>query len=324
MSPATPDNRLNEYLIRLNRSIDFVQHHYAENLNLAKLAEIACFSKYHFHRIFSALIGETVNDFVQRVRLEKSAQELILNKDRSITEIGLACGFSSSQNFARRFKAHFGVPPSFVRKEFNWQAWLVKMKQLQVKAGRNLNADELGWIDHYLRQRGLSIQKILACPPRMEVRVKHLPSLRVAYVRSLGPYLEENIRPAFSRLLRWARPKDLAGAEATVLGVVWSNSDFTPREQMVYDACLVVPEAIRADTTVNIQVLPEGRFAIYRCALTSGQHQEAWMHLLLNWLAASDYQPDNRPAYEIFRSAPTHAADPVELELCLPIKPLNV
>ena len=49
----------NEYLSRLNRTIDYIHSHSHEDLNLGRLAEVACFSKFHFHRIFKAIIGET-------------------------------------------------------------------------------------------------------------------------------------------------------------------------------------------------------------------------------------------------------------------------
>jgi len=117
----------NEYRSRLNRTIDYIQNHYDEDLNLTKLAEIACFSKFHFHRIFRAMVGETLNDFVQRIRLEKSVQMLITELNKSITDIALDCGFSCSQNFAKIFKAHYGMTPSIVRREYNWNDYTIKM-----------------------------------------------------------------------------------------------------------------------------------------------------------------------------------------------------
>jgi AraC family transcriptional regulator len=110
----------NEYRSRLNRTIDYIHNHYDEDLNLTKLAEVACFSKFHFHRIFRAMVGETLNDFVQRIRLEKSVQKLTTDFNKSITEIALDGGFSSSQ-------------PSIMRKEFNWDEWIIKMRNLKGK-----------------------------------------------------------------------------------------------------------------------------------------------------------------------------------------------
>ena len=128
----------NEYRSRLNRTIDYVHNHYDEDLNLTKLAEIACFSKFHFHRIFRAMVGETLNDFVQRIRLEKSIQKLATELNKSITEIALDCGFSCSQNFAKLFKARYGITPSIFRREFNWDDWKTKMRNLKGKNKEDL------------------------------------------------------------------------------------------------------------------------------------------------------------------------------------------
>ena len=108
------------YLFRLNRVIDYIRDHLGEELNLTRLARVACFSKYHFHRIFRTLLGETVNEYARRVRLEKAVRMLTLEVDKSILEIALDCGFSSSRNFAKIFKSHFGVTPTYVRAEYNW------------------------------------------------------------------------------------------------------------------------------------------------------------------------------------------------------------
>ena len=79
------------------------------------------------------MVGETLNDFVQRIRLEKSVQKLTTELNKSITEIALDCGFSCSQNFAKIFKAHYGMTPSIVRRELNWDDWIIKMRNLKGK-----------------------------------------------------------------------------------------------------------------------------------------------------------------------------------------------
>ena len=79
------------------------------------------------------MVGETLNDFVQRIRLEKSVQKLTTDFNKSITEIALDCGFSSSQNFAKIFKSHYGMTPSTSRREYNWDDWIIKMRNLKGK-----------------------------------------------------------------------------------------------------------------------------------------------------------------------------------------------
>jgi AraC family transcriptional regulator len=111
MVQATESTR-NEYAARMNRVVDYIQGHLADPLDLERLAAVACFSPFHFHRLFSAWMGETLQVFVPRLRLERAAQLLVFNRLRSISEIALECGFSSSSAFARAFKGAFGVSAS--------------------------------------------------------------------------------------------------------------------------------------------------------------------------------------------------------------------
>ncbi len=313
----------NEYRSRLNRTIDYIHNHYDEELNLTKLAEIACFSKFHFHRIFRAMVGETLNDFVQRIRLEKSVQMLITDLNKSITEIALDCGFSSSQNFAKIFKAHYGMTPSFIRNEFHWDNWKTKMNNLKGKDKSTLQPIEALLYDTYRNKRKLPIDKILGKRFVPQVRIENLPDLRVAYVRSRGPYNYKTIDQVFRQLLQWANPRGMIENGSIVLSVFWGNPDVTPEDKLIHDACITVPESIKADKWIDIQNLPGGKFAIHHCEAKADSLEAIWISLILNWLASSDYQPDNRPAYQIYYDdIETYSLKHMVVDLCLPIKPL--
>ena len=93
-----------EYSARINRVIDYIEENISHSLSLTELSNVAHFSPFHFHRIFSGMVGETLNTFIQRIRLEKAATKLILNPKKAVTEIALECGFSSSPSFARAFR----------------------------------------------------------------------------------------------------------------------------------------------------------------------------------------------------------------------------
>ena len=96
-----------EYISRINRVIDFVERNIDEQINLGQLANVANFSPFHFHRIFSALMGETVNEFVKRKRVEKAASILVNNPEEPVSEVAFKCGYNSSSVFCRAFKDHF-------------------------------------------------------------------------------------------------------------------------------------------------------------------------------------------------------------------------
>lgn len=94
-----------EYRSRINRVMDYIDIHLDQPLELKSIAEIANFSPFHFHRIFTFLIGETPIDYIQRLRIEKAACRLRENMDISISEIADSCGFCTVSLFSRVFKS---------------------------------------------------------------------------------------------------------------------------------------------------------------------------------------------------------------------------
>jgi AraC-like DNA-binding protein len=94
-SALAPSNR-REYERRINRVIDHVQAHLANDLTLERLAGVAVFSPFHFHRIFAAITGGTLSDFIRRIRLERAAGAPTLLPNTSVLEIALRYGFSSA------------------------------------------------------------------------------------------------------------------------------------------------------------------------------------------------------------------------------------
>lgn len=104
-----PDRNRLEYERRVNRVIDHVRGHLAEDLPLERLARIALFSPFHFHRVFRTVTGETLAAYVHRQRLERAAVSLIHHPDQSVLAVALDHGFASAAGFARAFRGHFGM-----------------------------------------------------------------------------------------------------------------------------------------------------------------------------------------------------------------------
>ncbi len=92
----------------------YIHQHTALLLNRERLADMAGFSVPHFHRIFTAEIGENIAAYVRRVRLERAANKLIMGAV-DITEVSLAAGYKSHAAFSKAFKQHYGFTPSQFR-----------------------------------------------------------------------------------------------------------------------------------------------------------------------------------------------------------------
>ena len=101
-----------EYIASINRVIDYIEKNLDKNLTLDTLSEVTNFPRFLFHRIFSAIISETINQFIRKIRVEKAAMLLIDNPEKSIAEIAFDCWFSGSVIFSRVFKEYHKISPS--------------------------------------------------------------------------------------------------------------------------------------------------------------------------------------------------------------------
>jgi AraC family transcriptional regulator len=101
-------------LKRIQPVLAFASKHRGEDLSLAALAARSGLSRFHLHRLFSAVTGETLKQFTLRLRLERAAL-LLLKGERSVLNVALSCGFRSHEAFCRAFRRTFGMRPSAYR-----------------------------------------------------------------------------------------------------------------------------------------------------------------------------------------------------------------
>ena len=99
----------------INEAINYIFENLDRDISVDDVAKHCAYSKYHLTRMFKEDMDEALYQFIKRVRLERSAWRLKVDKARSITEIGADCGYSSS-NFATAFKKHLNLSPADFRK----------------------------------------------------------------------------------------------------------------------------------------------------------------------------------------------------------------
>lgn len=110
----TSDQPFKKYEDRLHRVLSYIYENLSEDLNLDTLADIACMSRYHWHRVFRAMTGETLAEVVRRLRLSKAANTLLQEKI-SVREIATSFGYRNLASFSRAFKKAHGVSPNEFR-----------------------------------------------------------------------------------------------------------------------------------------------------------------------------------------------------------------
>jgi AraC family transcriptional regulator len=312
-----------EYIASINRVIDYIRRNLGQDLPLNQLAKIAHFSPYHFHRLFSALVGENVGSFIQRLRLENAASCLRLNHDKTITDIAHDCGYSSSATFARAFKDYYGMTASHYRsggyrslnhhQRSNLSKTERNKSQINRKSGQAAdNSDLYISLNTLIRERSSSM--------KVPVKVKQMPQMQVVYVRHKGPY--NQIKEAFDRLEAWARPRGLYEQDdVKVLAVYHDDPQVTDPEQLSSSACITAPEDIKVTGDMGKMTIEPGQYAVARVEIAQEEFDQAWNALLRDWIPDSGFEPDDRPCYEIYLNDPQfHPDHKFIVDLCEPVK----
>ena len=99
-----------DYIQSIYKVILYIEKNYNQTLTLEELSKVASFSKYHFHRIFKSITGETIGEYIRRVRLQNSTHKLSTSK-LNITQIALDIGYETNASFSKAFKERFGITP---------------------------------------------------------------------------------------------------------------------------------------------------------------------------------------------------------------------
>lgn len=286
---SKPD-RAAAFAQRMNRVIDFIDGHLgeAEPLRLEAMAAVAAFSPFHFHRIFRAWTGETLQDFIRHRRLEKAAGQLVHNPALTIQCIGQHCGFSSAEAFSRAFAQHFRMSPS---------AW------------------RSGGYRYWDPVLGRVCDDGADCGIQINIRVE--PLHEVAYFRVAGDYLHTS-GEAWRLCLDWAEAHGLAGAP--LLGMALDDPRITPPERCRYDACVELPERWEAQgERVSRKRIGGGVYASLDYVGSRAGIGEAWISMLGEWLPGSGRALGEGPFFERYRSGIRAPGEAVSVELCMPL-----
>ena len=305
-----------DYVNRINRVMDYIEAHLEDDLSLERLARIACFSRFHFHRIFQSVTGERLAAFIQRIRLERAATLLRNGHGNTITGVALMCGFASSASFANAFKRHFGTSAS----GFKNGKRAVPKKRYIVMPDEDRDSLDI----RMERGRGRLSYHVKGTGYRRRVDVVELPPWNVAYIRYTGPYKGDTL--LFGRLWRklavWAAPRGLLDRPGAVyLTLCHDDPEITLEEKLRVSVCIGVDETTATSGEVGKMKLPGGTYACCRFHLGSEDYPKAWGWMYGSWLPLSGYLPDDRPAFEWFPPCQAQkGGGKTDIDICVPVK----
>ncbi|WP_289036983.1 GyrI-like domain-containing protein [uncultured Zobellia sp.] len=318
MKIYTREASLKEYFFRINKAIDYIKLNLEEELSLEKVASIANFSKYHFHRVFKAITGSTLNSFIKHARIERAVFYLVNNPNISISEISAKSGFKNTNSFSRSFKEIYKTTPS------DWkQSSLNKNSNIRIVDSK-IDCLEKRLQDYLANKiyntKNTSVEQEYA----IDIQIKDLEELNVAYVRNLNVHMHdsETFGKMFETLMQWAIPRGLANfPETKALTVYRSNPN--PSGIIQADVCLTVPVNIEGDGIIGRTTISGGQYAVVHKEATMEDCFKTWDYIFDIWFPNNGYQPDARNFYiNHLNDAKARPEGLFIFDMCIPVKPL--
>ena len=289
---------LEHYHARMQRVLGHIDRHLDDDLDLAAMSAVAAFSKYHFHRQFTATFGLSVHRYVQLARLKRASYRLAYRNADSITEIAMDAGYEAPDAFARTFRQRFGQSPSLFRKSPDWQSWLAAFGPLD-------NA------------RSKLMQTIFTPD---DVTIRDVSPTPVAIMEHRGD--PATIGATIQRFIAWRKASGLSPRTSPTFNVFHSDPRTTPAADYRMDLCVGTNRSIEANGEgVDTATIPGGRCAVIRVVGNTDNLEPAALYLYRDWLPASGEEARDFPLYcqrlAFFPEVPEHEA---VAELFLPLK----
>lgn len=307
-------NHRAEYERRLHRVLTYIDQHLDEPISLARLAKEANFSAFHFHRIFAALVGETLGTYLTRRRVEQAASRLASQPKLGVLNVALSVGFGSAEAFSRAFKKHFGCSPSQWKlqgpkgRKQNRKISQVKSSLDQERRGRN------GY-----RSR---MDKTTTALAPLSVSIITRPPVRIAYLRYQGPFGAPLGDFWGNTVYPWMVENGLMGSPR--YGVSQDDPQVTANDKCRYDAGVEVGKDFVPSQNAKIATLPGGLYASIPFWGRSDEIKLTWERILREWLPASGYQLDARPCFEYYPPDGKYdeKTGKFSCDLCIPVAKL--
>lgn len=272
-----------DYQERLNRVTSFIHDHLDDDIDLGRLADIACVSAYHWHRVYHAMHGETLAATVRRLRLHRAAG-FLAHTAMPIEEIAERSHYGSLHAFTRAFGSAYGMPPAEYRKNG-------AHAQFRAAAATSSVSYELG--------------------------VKTTPVLAAVGVDHVGSYMQ--IGRAFDQLYGWLGARDLLRPAMRSIAVYYDDPFAIAEEQLRSRACVVVDEPFAVETPLH-RTNRGGRHAVLRHKGPYATMRAAYQWLYGTWLPQSGEEAADAPVFEEYLNDPRDTP-PAELltDIYLPL-----
>ncbi|SDF57225.1 transcriptional regulator, AraC family [Celeribacter baekdonensis] len=278
-----------DYDHRLLRVLTYIEANLEGDLSLDQLAEVAALSRFHFHRVFRAMTGETVAQAVRRVRLRAAAAEL-LRGGEPIEAIAARHGYPNLSSFSRAFRDQNAMSPGAFR--------------------------ERGFVTPQPLSETLPRQKEFTM---YDIDIRDMPAHRLAAIAHLGDYMKVN--QAFGKAGAVLGARGMMQQAGPMIGVYLDDPSSVPLDALRSYAGMSVPEGALIEEPLEEIALVGGKYAVLRYVGPYEGLPKAYATLFGSWLPQSGEVPRDAPPYELYENTPMDTApeDLVTL-ICVPLQ----
>ncbi|MCX5363859.1 AraC family transcriptional regulator [Streptomyces sp. NBC_00124] len=283
-------------LERLNQAMEYIEHRLDQRIEAADVARTALTSEYHLRRLFSALAGMPLSEYIRRRRLTIAGAE-VLAGDRTLLEIAVRYGYTSGEAFARAFRAMHGVGPGEAR-----------------RTGAALES-----------QPRLSFRLTVEGSSSMRYRIVEKDEFRVVGRKVRVPLVHEGMNPAIADFIRGLgketlrRIEDLSDQEPQGILGVSDNLDPSRAEGTGLDYYHGAVSGAAVPDDMEALTVPAGTWAVFE---NSGPFPQAlqylWRDVFTQWFPSNPYR--SRPGPELLRTRLTPDAAQADAELWIPVE----
>ena len=293
------NGKFDDYARRFEQVFDFIEQHLDSALTVEQLSEVACFSRFHFHRQFSQFCGVSVSRYITLMRLKRASYRLVQQSPDKIIDIALDAGFENPESFSRAFKHTFGLTPSEFRKAPVWMDW-----------------------HKHFQFPGMETQKRME---KMDVKIIEVEPIPVAVLEHHGDPMR--VSNSVATFIEWRKASGLSDYTTQgTYGVPYNDPLVTPGEEFRFDICGELNPQAQGKVPANSQgviskTLPGGRCAVVRHVGSYDRISETVYNLYRQWLPQSGEELRDFPVYfrylQLDQELPEHAQ---QTDILLPLK----
>lgn len=261
-----------DYQRRVNLVTDYVRTHLQEDISIDTLSQISAFSPFHFQRVISACLGESIGTFIQRTRIERAAK-LLTNSKMRVSEIAYEVGYDSPSSLTKMFVRLYAVSPTKYRK--------TKIAETMETHAENIQID-------------------FALKPK----IVDVPTKTVIYINAAGDYKTLDYSSRIERL--WQEVKTQKLYSAGVETLVFYNNDpcVTEPEHLSCDICIAIHKPAVPNGEIGVKSVAGGKFAEFTYVGPYSNLTHVYDKIYREWFPESGHQMGNRPCFEKYVNDP--------------------